>query len=148
MHVHSFSPQLAILLFMGFLGFVLPEPANVTAFVAAIGFGIAIGGAAIVERIGRAKIVAKREWEEANRNSILKQVEEANQKYEETNKKYKETVSQITTNRENLLKIQSDLDAEKVMNEKLREDLMGFALRVLEEKGYVTRSPETENQVP
>lgn len=141
MHDHPLRLPLAVAGAVAGAGLVLPDPANVTAFIAALGIGIGIGLAAIIERVGRAKAAAYREWDEAHRGSSLAQLEEAARRHEET-------VDQIEMNSRQLQALQGELDAERHMNEKLRDDLQGFALRVLQEKGYIAVPAEVLAPAP
>lgn len=136
-HDHPLHLPLALAGALAGAGVVLPDPANVTAFLGALGLGLGIGLGALIERVGRARARAFKEWDEAHRSSTQAQLEEARRQLELRS-------AQVDENTRDLLAIREKLDSERGANERLRHDLQEFAISVLRERGYIAQPDPTE----
>jgi hypothetical protein len=120
------------------LGFTYPNPENLILFLGSAGLGagtgIGLGYAAYVSRASAAKIEALRKWDEAYRQSNQAKLDTAVRQHEEA-------MAQIQDNVRNLQVLRDELDEERARNEKLAQDLVDFAKRVLVDKGYLKADP-------
>jgi septal ring factor EnvC (AmiA/AmiB activator) len=113
------------------IGLVLPEPANVITFLASLGLGVGMMFAAAMSQINRARIKNFREWDDAQRDSCMAKLQAATSHLENT-------LDQVDDNSRRLNALQADLAEERKTNDRLRTQLTGFAMSVLQEKGFLT----------
>jgi hypothetical protein len=124
---------------------VLPDPESLVMFLGAAGLGIGIGASAgytvFLQRTGAARVKAYKEMDEARRESTLGKLEEANEENQHLRQRMNEVIQEVDVFRH-------ELQEERDLNAKLRNDLMDFALRVLAEKGHIAKpipSPTPED---
>lgn len=146
--MHEWHPFAALLkwptvLAAGVAGTALPAPENVVVFLGAIGLGLGIGVgsgyAAFLQRTSKARADAFREMDQAQRESTLAKLSEATRTVESMDGRIRELEAELAA-------IKRDLDEERKLSDKLREDVVSFALSVLHERGHISQNaPEKTN---
>lgn len=116
--------------------FVLPDPEHMIVFLGALGLGIGAGVgagyAAYLKSVSKARLEVYQEEDKVKKASTLAKLETANEELAEMRRDVAENRRQIET-------LDSKLMEERELNEKLRADLISYALSVLQQQGYIVK---------
>lgn len=121
-------PGVAALVGIGSMS--LPSAEALAAYIIAVCMGVGIGAGSGYAAFKKKQIEVFKEEDMARRESTLGKLEEATRKLDEASRRDAAMRAEVA---ESTARI-NDLE---VSNEKLRTDLIDFALRVLQDKGFV-----------
>lgn len=114
----------------------LPSPENLVIFMTAAGVGAGFGASSAyvvwLQKTTPARIRAMQELDKAQRSTTMAELKEAREHLTEATGKYEQLSNAVD-------KLEQHLDDEKILNDKLRADLLEFALSVLHQKGHIDR---------
>jgi hypothetical protein len=119
---------------------ILPSPENITVFLGALGFGLGIGVGAYIERVGRARVKAFKEYDAAFKESSLARAREAERLRDEM-------FNQVQSNSAQILKLKEELAEKTHTAEEALLRLAEMSVQILTDFGYV-RNPERNGNGP
>lgn len=121
----------------------LPDPERVVIFLGALGLGlgagVGAGYAAWLKRVGAARLEVYQQEDRVKKASTLAKLEKADEELEEMRRDVADTRGQIGH-------LRGDLESERDLNERLRNDLINYALTVLHERGHIQPQPPREDK--
>lgn len=114
----------------------LPAPENLVMVITAVGLGVGLGAGsgyvAWLQRTTPARIKAMQELDRAQRATTMAELKSARDEMQAEAGRIQQLSNAVD-------KLEKHLDEEKILNDKLRADLLEFALSVLHAKGHIER---------
>jgi uncharacterized protein HemX len=112
------------------LALALPNPENVTVFLGALGLGLGLGVGFYIERVGKAKTKAFKEYDAAFRTSSLARAKEAERLRDEM-------LARVQANSDEVRELKAELAEKTQAAEAALMTLAEQSLKILTDFGYV-----------